>query len=277
VGDLDGLEGFVLAAGAMVPERAVEDEEDLDAVIGWSPLRIDRPTHRDRLRDLRAHPWQDAAGEGALLRMAAGRAALARLESERIRLGGLPAERTTAPDLLVVGGGAFALAPGPATALAAADTVRRPGMTQIAYDHARLLAPLGMLDEIERRQLVADLADELLLPIGSVLVLTGGRPGHDMGRLRVQSEWATDEPQPLASGMLRLLELPPGAPATVELEMRDGRFGRTRVKRLGFETSGGLGGLLIDTRGVPLRLPARSERRREVVAQWQRSPWPGAE
>jgi hypothetical protein len=273
----DGLDGFLLAAGAMVPERALDDEADLDAVIAWSPLRIDRPTHRDRLRDLRAHPWQDAVGEGALLRMAAGRAALARMEAERERFGGAPAERMPAPDLLVVGGGAFALAPGSATALAAADTIRRPGMTQVAYDHARLLAPLGMLDEAERRVLVADLADQLLLPLGSVLVLTGGRPGREMGRLHVTSEWASGEVQPLSNGTLRVVELPPGAPADVELEVRDGRFGRTRAKRLGFEATGGLGGLLVDTRGVPLRLPQRSERRRDVLAQWQRSLWPGAE
>jgi hypothetical protein len=273
----DGLDGFLLAAGAMVPERAIDDEADLDAVIAWSPLRIDRPTHRDRLRDLRAHPWQDAVGEGALLRMAAGRAALARMEEEREHFGGAPAERMPAPDLLVVAGGAFALAPGSATALAAADTIRRPGMTQVAYDHARLLAPLGMLDEAERRVVIADLADQLLLPLGSVLVLTGGRPGREMGRLHVTSEWASGEVQPLSSGMLRVVELPPGAPADVELEVRDGRFGRTRAKRLGFEATGGLGGLLIDTRGVPLRLPQRTERRRDVLAQWQRSLWPGAE
>ena len=273
----DGLDGFLLAAGAMVPERAIDDEADLDAVIAWSPLRIDRPTHRDRLRELHAHPWQDAVGEGALLRMAAGRAALARMEAERVRFGGAPAERMPAPDLLVMGGGAFALAPGSATALAAADTIRRPGMTQVAYDHARLLAPLGMLDDAERRVFIADLMDQLLLPLGSVLVLTGGRPGREMGRLQVTSEWANGETQPLSSGMLRVVELPPGAPAEVELEVRDGRFGRVRAKRLGFEATGGLGGLLVDTRGVPLRLPQRSERRRDVLAQWQRSLWPGAD
>ncbi|HKY88747.1 MAG TPA: hypothetical protein VJ141_02120 [Candidatus Limnocylindrales bacterium] len=271
------LDGFLLAAGAMVPERALDDEEDLDAVIAWSPLRIDRPTHRDRLRDLRTRPWRDAAGDGALLRMAAGRAALARIEAERVRLGGAPAERMRAPDLIVLAGGAFALAPGPAVALAAADTIRRLGMTQVAYDHARLLAPLGVVGDSERASLVADLADDLLLPLGSVLVLAAGRPGREFGTLHVDSEWATGEAQPLASGALRLVELPPGAPARVELEVRDGRFGRTRARRVGFEATGGLAGLLVDTRGIPLRLPQRSERRREVLAQWQRTLWPGAE
>ena len=271
------LDGFLLAAGAMVPERALEEEEDLDAVIAWSPLRIDRPTHRDRLRDLHTRPWNDAAGDGALLRMAAGRAALARLEAERTRFGGTPAERMAAPDLVVLSGGAFALAPGPAMALAAADTIRRAGMTQVAYDHARLLGPLGMVDDAERASLLADLADDLLLPLGSVLVLAGGRPGRELGRLHVTSDWATGEAQPLAAGALRLVELPPGAPARVELEVRDGRFGRTRARRVGFEATGGLAGLLVDTRGIPLRLPQRTERRREVLAQWQRTLWPGAE
>jgi len=110
-----------------------------------------------------------------------------------------------------------------------------------------------------------------------VLVLSAGRPGREFGTLHVDSEWATGEAQPLASGALRLVELPPGAPARVELEVRDGRFGRTRARRVGFEATGGLAGLLVDTRGIPLRLPQRSERRREVLAQWQRTLWPGAE
>jgi hypothetical protein len=276
--DVDGIEGFVTAAGALVPETIDDDDEvDLDAVIGWSPLRLDRPTHRDRLRDLRAHPWQDATGEGTLLRVAAVHAAMERIEQQRVAFGGVPSEQMRPPDLLVVSGGAFAVAPAPAVALAVADTIRRPGMTQVAYDHARALAPLGTLGEAERREMLADLADDLLLPLGSLLVLTGGRQGRDLGRLTVTSDWATHDPQPLSSGALRVVELPPGAPASVELEVREGRFGRTRARRVGFEATGGLGGLFIDTRGVPLRLPPRTERRREVVAQWQRSLWPGAE
>lgn len=271
------LEGFLLAAGSIVPDGGADGDADLDAVIAWSPLRVDRPTHHDRLRDLRAHPWHDAAGEGTLLRVAAARAALARLEVERARLGGVPAERTGAPDLLVIAGGAFALAPGAAVALAATDTIRRPGMMQLAYDHARLLGPLGTLGAAERLTLVADLVDDLLLPLGSALVLDGGRPGREVARLRVAGDGTTTEPQALAGGTLRLVELAAGSSASVEVEVRDGRLGRTRARRVGFQATGGLGGLLVDTRGIPLRLPQRSERRREVLGQWQRSLWPGAE
>lgn len=270
------LEGFLVPGAALVPD-AGEGEEVLDEVLAWSPLRLDRPTHRDRLRDLGTHPWWDAAGEGTLLRMAALRAALSRVEDERQRLGGTPPERMPPAEVLLLSGGVFALAPGPALALAAVDTLRRPGLGRIAYDHARLLGPLGALDEDERREMLSDLADDLLMPIGSVLVVAGGRPGREMGSLTVSSEWATSEVQPLSGGALRLIELPPGAPATIEVQLRDGSIGAGRARTTTFEASGGLGGLLVDTRGVPMRLPHAGERRREVLAQWQRSLWPGIE
>ena len=46
-----------------------------------------------------------------------------------------------------------------------------------------------------------------------------------------------------------------------------------RAKRVRFEMAGGLGGLLVDTRGIPLRLPQHPERRREALDAWQRPLW----
>jgi hypothetical protein len=69
------------------------------------------------------------------------------------------------PDLLVVAGGAWAVAPGAAVGLAVADTVRRPGASQLALDHARLLGPLGTVaDDGLRLAMIADLADDMLAP-----------------------------------------------------------------------------------------------------------------
>jgi hypothetical protein len=39
------------------------------------------------------------------------------------------------------------------------------------------------------------------------------------------------------------------------------------------DVSGGLGGLLVDLRDVPLRLPDRLDRRRELLDAWQESLW----
>jgi hypothetical protein len=41
--------------------------------------------------------------------------------------------------------------------------------------------------------------------------------------------------------------------------------------------AGGLGGLLVDLRDVPLRLPDRADRRQELLAAWQEALWAGSE
>ena len=77
----------------------------------------------------------------------------------------------------------------------------------------------------------------------------------------------------LSSGALRLLDLPPGVPARVELELREGTLLGARNRRMVLEVTGGLGGLLVDTREIPLRLPDRSERRRALLEAWERPVW----
>ena len=109
-------------------------------------------------------------------RLGRGRAAQARSDPRRAgpaggtehgHRGGWPS-----PDVTIVAGGAFAVAPPRAVALAIADTIRRPGRRSWAVDHARLLGPIGTIDDPdERRDLVADLADDLLAPIGSLLIV----------------------------------------------------------------------------------------------------------
>jgi len=85
-------------------------------------------------------------------------------------------DRGVQPDLVIAGGGAWAVAPGPMITLALADVLRRPGATQYAFDHARLLGPLGSIaDHDERRAVMSDLADDLLIPLGSVVTPAGLR------------------------------------------------------------------------------------------------------
>jgi len=253
---------------ALVP-RSITDEV-VDGVLAWSVVALDRHRMRDRLRELRDAPWGEPYGDGALLRLAAARAAVARL---------VAASRTIdpprAPDLVLASGGAWAVAPGPAIALALSDVLRRAGASQLAYDHARLLGPIGGVPEAEeRRALVADLADDILAPLGSVVVPAGLRPGRSAGRLVVHAAGGSTELD-LVPGGLELVDLPPGESAVAELEFRDQVSLGTRGRRFALELGGGLGGLLIDLRDVPLRLPERLERRRELLGAWQGSLWAG--
>ncbi len=244
----------------------------LDAVAAWLTTPLDRLRVRDRLRELALVPWGDAAGDGALLRMAAARAAL-----ERLRAATPALDEGPTPDLVIAAGGAWAVAPGPAVGLALADVLRRPGVRALGWDHARLLAPLGAIDDLdERRTVIADLRDDLLLPLGSVVMPAGMRAGRTAGHLIVQGPGGPAELD-LVPGGLELVDLPPGERAIVELRFRDAMDLGVRVRHAAVEVTGGLGGLLVDLRDVPLRLPDRPERRRELLAAWQAALWAGSD
>jgi hypothetical protein len=261
----------VVADAALVPEEALDHDESLDGIVGWSTLRADPASLADRIRNLRLAPWRDVAGDGARLRSAALRAALIRLD-EAWRAAGRGAP--PASDMLICAGGAFAALPPPAAALAVADGMRRPGARPLFLDHARLLGPIGALpDDGDRRRLLVDLLDDALLPLGSVVVVADGRSaGRAPSMLRVSSRLARQEVE-LAPGGLHLVDLPPGMPAQLELEGREGGVLGLRSRRVALEVAGGLGGLLVDTRDVPLRLPDRPERRRALLEAWERPIW----
>ena len=255
-------------AAALLPPAFTEAH--LDAVAGWLTTPLDRLRVRDRLRELALAPWGDAAGDGAQLRMAAARAALERLHAATAAM-----DEGPPPDLVIAAGGAWAVAPGPAVALALADVLRRPGVRALGWDHARLLAPLGAIeDPDERRAVVADLRDDLLLPLGSVIMPAGLHAGRTAGHLSVKGPDGPAELD-LVPGGLEIVDLPPGQRAVVELRFRDAVDLGVRVRHAAVEVTGGLGGLLVDLRDVPLRLPDRPERRRELLAAWQAALWAG--
>ncbi len=261
---------------AVVPEAAVapDDPDDavVDGVLVWSTVPADRHRLRDRMRELRIAPWSDGAGDGAALRMAAARAALVRLAAATPGFDAAPV-----PDLIIVGGGLWGAVPPPAVALAHVDVIRRPGASQYAFDHARLLGALGAIpDPGERRLLISDLIDDLLAPLGTVITPAGLRGGRSAGSVRVHM---TDGPSDidLSPGGLELVDLPPGATAVAEFRFRDRVRLGTRGRHFAVDVAGGLGGLLVDLRDVPLRLPDRADRRRDLLAAWQASLWAGAD
>jgi hypothetical protein len=216
------------------------------------------------MRELRIAPWADAAGEGVALRMAAVRAALSSLARWTPEWPDRPAA-----DLVVATGGAWAVAPGPSVTLALVDVLRRAGATQFALDHARLLAPLGsILDPAERGAILADLADDLLAPLGTVVTPGALRHGRTVGTLQLHGANGPGE-RDLRPGGLELVDLPPGASAVAEFRFHDTVRLGGRGRHFAIDVTGGLGGLLVDLRDVPLRLPDRADLRGELLETWQ--------
>jgi hypothetical protein len=269
-GDEYSVESAVVTVAALADPEP--DDAHVDRVLGWCTAVTDRHRLRDRLRELRIAPWADAAGDGALVRLAAARSAVTRLVEATVDL-----PTSGPPDLVIASGGAWAVAPGPVVTLALADVLRRTGASQYAYDHARLLAPLGSIpDPDERRTVIAELADDLLVPLGSVITPGGLRAGRSAGRLIVHAASGATELD-LVPGGLELVDLPPGQTAVAEFRFRDTVRLGTRGRHFAVDVAGGLGGLLVDLRDVPMRLPERREPRRELLDAWQRSMWFGAD
>jgi hypothetical protein len=261
---------------AVVPSAAVapDDPDDavIDGIIAWSTMPTDRHRLRDRMRELRIAPWSDAAGDGAALRMAAARAALVRLKEATARFDDGPV-----PDLVVAASGVWTSVPAPAVALAHIDVLRRPGASQYALDHARLLGPLGAIpDAGERKVLFMDLVDDLLAPLGSVVTPAGLRAGRALGSVVVHARDGISELE-LTPGGLELVDLPPGSTAVAEFKFRERVRLGGRGRHFAIDVAGGLGGLMVDLRDVPLKLPDRADRRRDLLAAWQSSLWAGSE
>ncbi|MFH1474721.1 MAG: hypothetical protein ABIG85_02565 [Chloroflexota bacterium] len=246
----------------------VDDDATLDRVEAWATLGLDRARLRDRLAELRLAPWADLGGDGALLRAAALRAALERLVESTAELDGPP------PDLVVLAGGAWSSVPPPAALLVLADAFRRPGVVQVALDSARLLAPLGTIEDAgERARIVGELLGDLLVPVGTLAIARGVRAGRQAGQLRLT---VGDMPVDLAlaGGRLALVDLPPGQTGAAELTFRAPVDLGVRGKRFAFRATGGLAGLVVDLRDVPLRLPTRADERRDVLGSWEAALWP---
>ena len=260
----------VVAAAAVAPPEP--DDAVVDGVLLWSTVPSDRHRLRDRMRELRIAPWADAAGDGAALRMAAARAALTRLAVATTDFDHVPP-----PDLVVAGGGVWSAVPAPTVALALVDVIRRPGASQYALDHARLLGALGAIpDPRERLAVMTDLADDLLAPLGSVVTPAGLRAGRSAGNVVVHGDGVASE-MDLVPGGLELVDLPPGLTAVAEFRFRDRVRLGARGRHFAIDVAGGLGGLLVDLRDVPLRLPDRADRRRDLLSAWQAALWQGQE
>jgi hypothetical protein len=278
VGSDGELRHAITAEGGLLPRALLEDDDVAESILGWSSLPGDLASRFDRLRDLALRPWSQVDREGVHLRLAALRAALERMQARWEALAPDPRPDGATPDVVVLSGGGFALLPAAASALAVADAIRRTGASTILHDHARLLAPLGALPvEADRRRLLSDLMDDALLPIGSSL-LTGAPGGNGKGPGTVTiSSMLGEEEVSLEAGQLLLVDLPPGIVARLEIDPGSGSVLGVERQRLRLEASGGLGGLLIDTRDVPLDWPANGEQRRALLERWEEPVWMGSD
>jgi hypothetical protein len=267
----------VFADAGQLPPELLDDEDAGDAVLRWCTLGGGDPAGRlDSLRELVLHPWASMGSDGMHLRMATLRGALERLEGAW--RGGDEAETVDAQatGVMVLSGGAFAGLPPAAAALAVVDGVRRPGAVSLLHDHGGVLAPLGALPvEADRQRLLSDLLGDCLLPLGSAITtgtIAEPRKGKAPGSMSIASSLG-DQRLRLDPGGLQLVDLPPGIGARIGIDPGEGTILGAEGRTLTMEVNGGLGGLFVDTRPIPLELPAGGEARRGTLEAWEAPVW----
>jgi hypothetical protein len=267
-----GMDLAVVPTAGLAP--ADPDDDIVDRIANWSPGTTDRHRLRDRMRELRIAPWADAAGDGVALRLAAVRSALGVLDRATPEWSQRPAA-----DLLIATGGVWSGAPPASGLVALIDVLRRHGVVQVGLDHARLLAPLGSIADLrERRAIMADLLDDLLLPLGTVVMPAGLRPGRNPGTLVLHGDRAGAEGGGRRDGQVGQIQLQPGglasiwlgsgASAVAEFRFHDAVRLGGRGRHFAIDVTGGLVGLVVDLRGVPLKLPDRADLRHDLLETW---------
>jgi MutL protein len=230
------------------------------------PLAIDELAVADALQNARARPATIPQTDDELaITQAAARQLLAMGIASDGYVQGI--------DLLIGAGRVLAAAPRPAQAFAMLlDGVRPIGITGLAVDAAGALSPLGSLDDAEIGEGLGALRDDLLTPLGSSVVCRGGRPGAPAMRVTMRrTGWPDLGPIEVRTGQLVALPLGRGQQADLEIELEPGVSLGTprRARRVSASIHGGVVGLVLDARGVPLHLPRRSDDRRAMLSSWR--------
>ncbi len=226
---------------------------------------VDELAVADTLQNMRSRPGTlPYSGDELAVTRAAGQVLLAALGEER---GSEPM------DLLIGAGRLLAAAPTPMHAMQLLLAGIRPvGVTQIAVDAAAVLGPLGSLADDELREGIGMLRDDLLLPLGTSVVVRGGRPGQPALTARLhRAGWPDPDPVAVRSGQVAVLPLPRGEHAELEIELGSGVTlpGARRTHHVRVEVTGGVVGLVLDARDAPIGLPRRLDDRRAILAGWR--------
>jgi uncharacterized protein (TIGR01319 family) len=174
--------------------------------------------------------------------------------------------------LIVGAGGVLAHAPNYGqAALLLLDALQPVGVSGLALDQMRLVAPLGAAAMVNPAMASQVMEEDALLNLGTVVAPLGtAREGDKALSFKMHYEDGRLLEVEVPYGALEVVPLPPGQ--TAELELRPtrrfdvglgarGQAGRTEVE-------GSILGIIIDARGRPLPMAEDPEEQREKTQRW---------
>ena len=268
-------------------------EAGLENILRWVPFDIDHADLRNRIRNKTIRPTtipqtlQELIVEQAIAREAL-RLAFEQHKQLAVELRGTQQQRTISEafaqseggetlvnmlglDMIVGSGGVLSHAPRRQQAmLMMIDAFQPEGLTRLAVDSIFMMPQLGVLAQVNQEAATQVFERDCLVHLGACIAPVGtGNPGDACLSIRVEQAEKETVIEDVPFGQLRLYPLGVGQKAKVTLQP-DRRFavGADRGQPVETEVTGGVVGLVVDTRGRPFEASPDPKVRVANLKKW---------
>ncbi|MCK5402804.1 glutamate mutase L [Candidatus Bathyarchaeota archaeon] len=265
-------------------------------IMRWIPYKIEERDLRNRLMNKMIRPTtippdyeslmvEQAVGREAMRLAFRAHLALAtplRGVKKRKDLGSLGARGEDDPalktyidrlklDMIIGSGGVNSHAPRRVQAACVLiDAFQPEGITQLMIDSIFMMPHLGVLSKVKPNAALNVLNQDCLVRVGSCIAPKGlAKDGTDSISVTAELPDGTTLDKTIPYGTMELIPLGERETIKMVITPRSGLdVGNGSGKRLETTVSGGVVGLIFDTRGRPLVLPENDEERRENLIKW---------
>lgn len=267
-------------------------EAGVENILRWIPFDMDEADLRNRVKNKMIRPTTiPQTLEGLQMEQAIAREAL-RLAFEQhkslaVGLKGIQRVRDISEtfkeakvetlvdmlklDLIIGSGGVLSHAPRRAQAvLMLIDAFLPEGVTRLGVDSIFMMPHLGVLSSIHPEAAQEVFEKDCLIPLGACLaVINIGRLGEKCLDIKIHYQDGRKIEESIPFGELKLYPLGPKEEAELEAHpTRQFDLGKGKGHALKTRVSGGVVGLVVDTRGRPLNIPKDKAKRIELLKRW---------
>ena len=268
-------------------------EAGLERILRWVPFEIDQADLRNRIRNKTIRPTtipqtlQELIVEQAIAREAL-RLAFEQHKQLAVELRGTQQQRTISEafaqsegggtlvnmfglDMIVGSGGVLSHAPQRQQAmLMMIDAFQPEGITRLAVDSIFMMPQLGVLAQVNQEAATQVFERDCLVHLGTCIAPVGAaKPRETCLSISVEQSEKETIIEDVPFGQLRLYPLGVGQNAKVSLQP-DRRFdvGADRGHPVEAEVTGGVVGLVVDTRGRPFEVSPDPKLRVADLKKW---------
>ena len=269
-------------------------EAGLENVLRWVPFDIEVGDLRNRIKNKMIRPTtipqtlQELILEQAIAREAL-RLAFEQHKQLAVELRGVQQQRTISEafdqaesgqtlvdmfslDMLVGSGGVLSHAPRRQQAmLMMIDAFQPEGITHLTVDSIFMMPQLGALAQVNPEAATQVFERDCLIHLGTAIAPVGvAKAGETCLSIEVRIAGNPPIMEDVPYGELRLYPLPLGEKASLKLQpSRRFDVGAGNGQAVEAEAMGGVVGLVVDTRGRPLEIPADAQQRVAQLTKWQ--------